>query len=63
MDTDFTRFERETLGCGVGEIPETLYAEAGSLLSRALGGTLERINNRKSRTKRSGGNCSLSFNT
>lgn len=63
MDTDFTWSERETLGCGVGEIPETLYAEAGSLPGRALGGTLEITNNRKSRTKRSDRDCSLSFNT
>lgn len=45
MDTDFTRFERKTLGCGVGEIPETLYAEASRLSGRSFGGTLEITNN------------------
>lgn len=63
MDTDFTWAEGKTLGRGMGEIPETLYAQAGRLPGRALGGTLKRIHNRKSRTKRFGGKCSLSFNT
>lgn len=31
MDTDFAWSERKTFGCGMGEIPETLYAEAGRL--------------------------------
>ena len=30
-DTDFAWSERKTFGCGMGEIPETLYAEAGRL--------------------------------